>query len=315
MKLDQIFKKQQKQITNELETKITEYLTWYREVMLEGYPEHEKNYYMNILSGFIDKMACWYEMRFPDSTIESKSASEMNQTMFSDSYIPTNWENFFNTQKFYDALPDYERKFVLEPKYPDTIWVDEKGYAHLKLTDDGTIIESHGVYELKKDDPTFEVSSNGTIRVSKNDSSNWTATEIDLSGLTIAEAIDYMKQHDIHLPQENGFEKAMKNYSLQRKAKDDLLTTVMYKILTRGEPQLAASRALLFAKEFNRDINIPATYGIYTYSPNRDAFIEEYLNAGGNPELLCYKDYRLSLGNNRPADFTAPSAYVKQKKD
>ena len=45
-------------------------------------------------------MACWYEMRFPDSTLENSSSNEINSIMFDSSLIEVNWEDFFNTKKF-----------------------------------------------------------------------------------------------------------------------------------------------------------------------------------------------------------------------
>lgn len=317
MKIQTILKKFQRQtpVTNELEQYIEDYLSWYKDNLLNDLPENEQNYYLTSLRNFIDKMACWYEMRFPDSTLENSSSNEINSIMFDSSLIEVNWEDFFNTKKFIHSLPTEERSFMARPKYPEIVWLDrEKGFAHLHLTAKGRITLAEGIYFIKKNLPKYEVTSDGIVREVKSSSSSYDAIEANLTGKTIKEALDYMHTYDIPVPLENGFQEAIDKYENQIVAKQKLLNAVSHRIMSRGEPQLAAIRALIFAQEFNTDINVPGKYGIYSYSPNRDKFIERFIEAGGDKDLLGYKNYRLSLNANRPADFTSPSNYLDSEK-
>lgn len=317
MKIQSLLKKFQKEqlITNELEQYIEDYLSWYKENLLNSLPENEQNYYLTNLRHFIDKMACWYEMRFPDSTLESSTSDEINSIMFDSSQIEENWEDFFNTKKFIHSLPIEERLLIARPKYPETVWLDkENGFAHLHLTSKGRITLAEGIYFIKKNLPQYEVASDGTVKEIKSSQSSYNAIEANLTGKTIKEALEYMHTYDIPVPLENGFQEAIDKYENQIIAKQRLLNAVSHKIMSRGEPQLAALRALIFAQEFGTDINVPGKYGIYSYSPNRDKFIERFVEAGGDKDLLGYKNYRLSLSANRPADFTSPSNYLDSEK-
>lgn len=317
MKIKSILKKLQKEqpITNDLEQYIEDYLIWYKNTILNNLPENEQAYYITSLRNFIDKMACWYEMRFPDSTIENSSSTEINNIMFDSSLIEENWEDFFNTKKFIKSLPTEEKSFILKPKYPETVWLDkENGFAHLHLTAKGRVTLAEGIYYIKKEKPLYEVTNDGSIREVKSTHSSYNAIEANLTGKTIREVLEYMRAYDIPIPLENGFQEAIDNYQNALTAKNNLLNAVTYKIMLKGEPQLAAIRALIFSQEFGTDINIPGKYGIYSYSPNKDKFIERFIEAGGDKDLLGYKNYRLSMSANQPADFTSPSNYLTEEK-
>ena len=81
-----------------------------------------------------------------------------------------------------------------------------------------------------------------------------------------------------------------------------ILDCAMYRIIERGRNRKGPRRALLFAKEFERDINIPMKYGVDRSDPYLKTFIHKYLDAGGSRKLVCYEDYfystfRLSAPN------------------
>ncbi len=317
MKLKSLIQKTRKKqpVTNDLEQYIEDYLVWYKKNILKELPENEQNYYLNLLRNFIEKMACWYELRFPDSTLENASSIEINNIMFDSSLIEENWEDFFNTKKFIHSLPLEERQFMARPKYPEIVWLDNKnGFAHLHLTAKGRVDLAEGIYYIKRKPTLFEIANDGSIREVKSTTASYDAIEANLTGKTIKEVLEYMRTYDIPIPLENGFQDAIDQYENKIIAKQNLLNAVTHKIMSKGEPQLAAIRALIFAQEFHTDINIPGKYGIYSYSPNRDKFIERYIAAGGDKDLLAYKNYRLSINANHPADFTSPGNYLQQEK-
>lgn len=66
--------------------------------------------------------------------------------------------------------------------------------------------------------------------------------------------------------------------------RDGLLDTIMYRIMESGGKFYGPRRAVLFAKEFERDISIPVRYG--------DAsLINDYVMNGGSGDLMCYINY------------------------
>ena len=84
--------------------------------------------------------------------------------------------------------------------------------------------------------------------------------------------------------------------------REEILNCAMYRIIERGGNRIGPRRALLFAKEFERDINIPMKYGVDRSDPYLKTFIHKYLDAGGSRNLVCYEDYfystfRLSTPN------------------
>ena len=71
----------------------------------------------------------------------------------------------------------------------------------------------------------------------------------------------------------------------------------MYRIIERGGNRIGPRRGFLFAKEFNRDIDIPMSYGFDYSDPELKAFINEYIKAGGSKDLKCYEDYFWKINN------------------
>lgn len=73
--------------------------------------------------------------------------------------------------------------------------------------------------------------------------------------------------------------------------KEEILNCVMYTIIERGGRIIGPRRALLFAKEFGRNIDIPMIYGVDYSDRGLRTFINEYIKLGGSKELVCYIDY------------------------
>ena len=80
-------------------------------------------------------------------------------------------------------------------------------------------------------------------------------------------------------------------YHKQCYSKEELLNCFMYRIMERGGIRLGPRRAFLFAKEFERDIDIPMMYGVDFSDPGLRRFLNEYMKAGGSKDLECYIGY------------------------
>lgn len=77
-----------------------------------------------------------------------------------------------------------------------------------------------------------------------------------------------------------------------------MLNCVMYRIIERGGNRIGPRRAFLFAKEFNRNIDIPMIYGVDRSDPGLESFVNMYLEAGGSKQLSCLINYF-----NRTSDY------------
>ena len=70
-----------------------------------------------------------------------------------------------------------------------------------------------------------------------------------------------------------------------------MFDTTLYKILKRGDKNIGSKRAILFAKEFKRNIDIPMKYAISTNDQNAKNIIKYYLKNNGNKNLDIIVDF------------------------
>lgn len=64
----------------------------------------------------------------------------------------------------------------------------------------------------------------------------------------------------------------------------------MYSIMKSGNKYTGPRRALLFAKEFKLNLDIPMSYGVIMDDEDTLYLIDEYLKNGGSEDLTCYVD-------------------------
>ena len=110
-------------------------------------------------------------------------------------------------------------------------------------------------------------------------------------GLRIEEVIQLFEKRDIELHNIPQIIESVTNYKNEVYQREEMLNCVMYRIIERGGNRIGPRRALLFAKGFNRNIDIPMKYGVDTKDPDLRWFINEYINLGGNKDLECYRNY------------------------
>lgn len=73
--------------------------------------------------------------------------------------------------------------------------------------------------------------------------------------------------------------------------KNIIIEMIMYKILNDKKTRMPSQRAMLFAKEFNKNIDVPFYYGINSFDGGDFEFINVYLNNGGNPNKSFCVNY------------------------
>ena len=239
------------------------------------------------LKNFIEKMAVWYELRYPDYEInrlipyfqgEDKSVSI--EMFANNSYIQRvfglesdvaylDWDKFYNTNSFVNSLtlnekfllkkPTYKACFYLDPNYITLVFLNKKGI--IRCVDDLHYVTNNMVLDDK------------------------------VKGVHIKEFVSVLKQYGITLKDDSEIQKVIRDYENQVYFKEELLNCVMYRIIERGGSKVGPRRGFIFAKEFKRNIDIPMMYGLDSSISHGRYFINEYLKAGGSINLECYVNY------------------------
>ena len=234
---------------------------------------------------FIEKMAVWYELRYPDYEINimmpgsTLELIDINQLMFTkNEYINgklndnseiknLEWDKFYNTKAFINSLSWDERR-LFKPRYKDIVYWDYKNsMAHLHLTRNGFIEMADEMEHITHCNNEY------------------------LKGKNIKEIVRMLKEEGVKFPENSEFEKAIKDYDNWCYQKEEMLNCVMYRIIERGRNRIGPRRAFLFAKEFGRNIDIPMMYGVNKSDPGLRLFMNEYIKAGGSKNLKCYVNY------------------------
>lgn len=280
-----------------LNSKVDNFINWYYDNLVKGkYTDIGEFHLPNDLQNFIEKVAVWYELRYPDYEINrlmpgsNQEQKHINNEMFSNNLyikeieneleILTNsnnkveifdyidWDKFYNTKAFINSLPIEEKQYLNKPRYSNLVYLVDNTYPHFHLSANGIVTEVEGLTTY-----TNKVSSKYLV------------------GKHVKDVLEILKEEIPTLPQSNGLSKAIKAYEIKKEFKERLLDSIMYRIIERGGNRIGPRRGFLFAKEFERNIDIPMAYGIDTSDPGLDKFIEKYLESGGRKNVLCYPNY------------------------
>lgn len=272
-----------------LDAKVDNFIDWYFKNMVKGHYIGIGEINMpNDIRNFIEKMAVWYELRYPDYEINrlmpcsGQEAIEINDVMFnSNQYIndlfdenadvrALDWDEFYNAKAFINSLSWDERYLFENPRYRDLVYIDSyRRSAHLHLT-------SKGFVELAEEIGSY---------------TNFKVKDDELKGMHIKDVVNLLKEKGISLPSGNELEETIKDVEKWNYQKEEMLNCVMYRIIERGGDRMGPRRAFLFAKEFGRNIDIPIMYGVDYSDPGLRNFIIEYIKAGGSKDLVCYIGY------------------------
>ena len=301
-----------------LDDKVDDFIDWYYKNMVKGnYTDIGEFHKPNDMRNFIEKMAVWYELRYPDYEINrimhcaGQEGIEVSDVMFNNNpYInelfdenadvrALDWDEFYNTKAFINSLSWDERYLFAKHKYKDLVYLDrnfklhspvdaERNTAHLHLTTNGFVKESVGIsahtHSLIKDK--------------------------DIIGMHVKDVVKLLSDKDL-LPKENELEKAIKDIEYWNYQKEEMLNCVMYRIIERGGKRMGPRRAFLFAKEFDRNIDIPMKYGVDYSDPGLRSFILEYIKAGGREDLKCYVGYFYRTSDNEKFDTVSVKEMLK----
>ena len=296
-----------------LNDKVNNITRWYKDEYLKEKDDFVRYYSPFKLRDFIEKVAVWYELRYPNHDVlelgvkRKSNLSDTNRILLEDNeYVDLffsgldmkdfEWSKFYNTHAFVRGLDEDEKKFFEKPRYPKTIcWnnatIDEMPFP---MYLDGERID------------TRETSYKSELSLSKNgkviDSKNMrlicnNISDRKLIGMHIVDVINLLHENGIRISSNNSFVKAVQQYELEKEMREKLFDAIMYRIIERGGERVGPKRGLIFAKEFGRDIDVPMKYGMDLSDPYLEDFINEYLKSGGNKNLECLLNYFICKGD------------------
>ena len=272
----------------ELDKKVEQYLkNYYDKLIKDKYPVVNANNKVKSARNMIEKMASWYEIRYPDAL----AMAIVNDKKKSSETVSENdrLENALSMESFFNSLSGEERGLLEKPMYPEKIKLSRYTNDYLHVNEKGIIDDakvSEGIFKI----PGL------------------------LVGLPVEQV--YAMFCDIKaLTKGNELEEAVSNYIEQERIREGLLNAVMVRIIERGVSRIGARRGFIFAKEFERDIRIPMAYGFDTTDPTMYNFMDTYLKNGGDNDIMCIEDYATRSHINHPLNvITFRDAYKMSTK-
>ena len=289
-----------------LDNRVEDFIEWYTENMVKGhYTDIGEFHKPTEMRNFIEKMAVWYELRYPDYELNrlipgsGQEPTKVSEVMFVDNpytkgLVDENsdvnyldWDELYNTKAFINSLPHDEKCLLTRPHYVNLVYLNSRYLmnsscevnrvtAHIELTNNGIVIDSDGIDTYTK----FKIKGK------------------DILGKHINDVLALFDEKEIELPEDSEIIQMVDTINRRKYQKEEMLNCVMYRIIERGGNRFGPRRAFLFAKEFGRNIDVPMMYGVDTSDPGLRYFMNEYLKAGGNPDLECYENYFSRRSNN-----------------
>lgn len=200
----------------------------------------------------IEKMAVWYELKYPNYVIDNNIK---------------NTDKTYSTNNFINNLPVEEKCYFDNPMLYNECVGDSNTNVFLDRRT-GIIKKAKGIYRYTE----------GMIK------------DKYIVGFKLERFYKLLNDFEIN----NGFSKNVKDeveeVSKYKDFQNDLLDSIMYRIIERGGPIEGSRRGFLFAREFKRDTSIPMRY-INPYDPKLGKFIKKYIKYNGNFDIDCYPNY------------------------
>lgn len=250
---------------------INGFLNWYATVLPSWNDSIKVEEEIKSMQKFIEKVAVWYELRYPNYAITGNKKEFMNDNisnlnMFEENFYikellgedsiinDLDWSAFYNTKAFINNLFYKEKDYFVKPSYEKYRLIN--GY-HLELSKTGRVLSFDGLdhYKLKKN---------------------------EVNGKYVKEVVALLKEKEIISPTGNEIDKEIQIYEGKKERKSKMLDAIMYRIIERGDTySIGARRGLLFAKEFKLDLLIPITYEI---ALGNDRYIDVFLREANKDE-------------------------------
>lgn len=243
-------------------SKQLEFLKWCKE-NIPDYKELD-------IKKIIDKIAIWYEFRYPEQFIDTlfyynKIINSNKEPNFQELKDLVNWKDLFNYDTFMITLTKNEKEILQDVRFNEIYKLEKDGTVY--FNQDGSIIN---IETLLVNDDFFNFNEILNSYIGKN------VNELVCILMEYGRFFDAIDIYDLCI---------LYNNKLLFKVK--LLEMVLDKIIKRRGIELG----FLFILEFNLDINL-----LSNYISNNDLsqmFIHKYLNLL-NKEEYNYKDLKMN---------------------
>lgn len=125
-----------------LDIYIKTFLNNYKNIITKHYNGKDLQRKIMKMSNFIDKIAVWYEFKYPDNQINNVILDLL--TLDKNKYLYTS-DDLLNVLSF------EEKSYLIEPSYDNIAYLDSSFNSYLCLDKDGFIINTIGldIYILK----------------------------------------------------------------------------------------------------------------------------------------------------------------------
>lgn len=262
-----------------IDQQLEDYFKWYQDNILDYQcRDEEKSEELKKLKKLISKFVAWYEIRYPDYELScmipfpySDDSFPMNEILKEEKQVSDefDWATFYDKKVFLKSL-SIEEKMLISNKYifNGARWLHFKSQNDLLYGIQVKLNKKMNVSYL------FNITLNSIEHLS------------NIKGKNIDEAIQILKEHGYEL--EKNDRSFLEYYNSKKENSCKILEAVMYSLMKSGGRYAGPRRALLFAKDFKLNLNIPMSYGIIMDDEDTLYLIDEYLKNGGSEDLTCY---------------------------
>ena len=262
-----------------IDQQLEDYFKWYQDNILDYQcRDEEKNEELKKLKKLISKFVAWYEIRYPDYELScmipfpySDDSFPMNEILKEEKQVSDefDWATFYDKKVFLKSL-SIEEKMLISNKYI----FNGVRWLHFKSQND--LLHGIQVKLSKKMNVSylFNITLNSIEHLS------------NIKGKNIDEAIQILKEHGYEL--EKNDRSFLEYYNSKKENSCKILEAIMYSLMKSGGRYAGPRRALLFAKEFKLNLDIPMSYGVIMDDEDTLYLIDEYLKNGGSEDLTCY---------------------------
>lgn len=262
-----------------IDQQLEDYFKWYQYNILDYQcRDEEKNEELKKLKKLISKFVAWYEIRYPDYELScmvpfpySDDSFPMNEILKEEKQVSDefDWATFYDKKVFLKSL-SIEEKMLISNKYifNGARWLQFKSQNDLLYGIQVKLSKKMNVSYL------FNITLNSIEHLS------------NIKGKNIDEAIQILKEHGYEL--EKNDRSFLEYYNSKKENSCKILEAVMYSLMKSGGRYAGPRRALLFAKDFKLNLDIPMSYGIIMDDEDTLYLIDEYLKNGGSEDLTCY---------------------------
>ena len=218
---------------------------------------------------FMEKMVTIYEIIYPDASLAGEefiNDSFVNQVMFKNTDIDLDWSKFLSIKSMIKLLSEDEKNFLRKPKYKTCI----------NLT-------SNNIWNPWD---SLILTKNGVIKSARLNKERSALKDIELVGKRASNVISELEDKGIIGKAYIELKEEVARVDRLKVQRREMLDCIMECIMQNGNDYIGARRALLFAHDFNLDLDKALKYELCVTTDEVDiaTYLKQYNDFGGNME-------------------------------